>query len=109
MESLTVTLSPEGVPVAFTVGGDIWVVAADPVRWYERIPWWETETRMQREHGRIDVEVWQLQAQLERRGKQHSSSSNEAPVVTFVLVRNRNTGEWAVRSAAEDPDSSVDI
>lgn len=63
MEGLTVSLSPDGVPDAFTVAGDSWRVAEEPVRWYERIPWWKTETRMQRDHGRIDVEVWQLQLQ----------------------------------------------
>jgi hypothetical protein len=102
MEGVTVALSPEGVPMAFRVAGDSWRVAEEPVRWYERIPWWETASRMPREHGRIDVEVWQLQARLER-GRNRSSLS-EQPLVTFVLVRDQNTGEWAVRSAAENPD-----
>lgn len=101
MESLTVTLSPEGVPVAFTVGGDIWIVAADPVRWYERIPWWETETRMPREHGRIDVEVWQLQAV-------QADAASEAPEATFTLVRDQNAGEWHLRSVEKNRESSVD-
>ena len=92
MDNLTVSLSPEGVPSAFTVAGDSWRVAEEPVRWYERIPWWETEARMPRELGRIDVEVWQLQCRPGRRG-----GGNE--LVTFVLVRNRNTGEWTIRSA----------
>ena len=48
---------------AFTVAGDSWRMVEEPVRWFERPPWWETETRMQRDHGRIDVEVWQLQLQ----------------------------------------------
>lgn len=101
MESLTVTLSPEGVPVAFTVGGDIWIVAADPVRWYERIPWWETEARMPREQGRIDVEVWQLQAVP-------ADAQSEAPEATFTLVRSQTMGEWSLRSIEKNRESSVD-
>ncbi|MEO3931401.1 hypothetical protein WMO79_01120 [Micrococcaceae bacterium Sec7.4] len=101
MDSLTVTVSADGVPVAFTVGGDIWIVAADPVRWYERIPWWETETRMPRESGRIDVEVWQLQAAA-------ADAASESPEATFILVRDQNTGEWHLRSVEKNRESSVD-
>jgi hypothetical protein len=101
MESLTVSLSPDGVPMAFTVAGDSWRVVEEPVRWYERTPWWETETRMQRDHGRIDVEVWQLQAS-------HSAAGSAASSVTFVLVRNQNTGEWHLRSIEEVQESTAD-
>ncbi|MCB5280316.1 hypothetical protein [Arthrobacter sp. ES1] len=102
MESLTVSLSPEGVPVAFTVAGDGWRVTEEAVRWYERTPWWETASRMPREHGRIDVEVWQLQARQDT--SRHRGNNTQQPLVTFVLVRDQNTGEWSVRSAAENPD-----
>jgi hypothetical protein len=101
MESLTVSLSPEGVPVEFTVAGDSWLVVEEPVRWYERIPWWETESRMPRGHGRIDVEVWQLQAN-------HDAAGPGASAVTFVLVRNQNTGEWHLRSIEEIQESTAD-
>ena len=101
MESLTVTLSPEGVPVAFTVAGDSWRVAEEPVRWYERTPWWETESRMPRGHGRIDVEVWQLQGRP-------VDGPDSTPLVTFTLVRNQNKGEWTLRSLAEIQESSSD-
>jgi hypothetical protein len=101
MENLTVSLSPGGVPIAFTVAGDSWRVTEEPVRWYERTAWWETESRMPREHGRIDVEVWQLQANNDVAGSATSS-------VTFVLVRNQNTGEWHLRSIQEVQESTAD-
>lgn len=100
MESLNVTVTPEGVPVAFTVAGDIWVVT-EQLRWYERIPWWETESRMPRDSGRIDVEVWQLQAAP-------ADGAEGSPETTFVIVRDRNTGEWRLRSVQENRESSVD-
>jgi hypothetical protein len=103
MEGLAVTLSPEGAPAAFTIAGDSWRVAEEPVRWYERTAWWETESRMPREHGRIDVEVWQLQARQER-----SADGPSANPVTFVLVRNQNTGEWHLRSIDETRESTAD-
>ena len=100
MESLNVTVTPEGVPVAFTVAGDIWVVT-EHLRWFERIPWWETQLRMPRDHGRIDVEVWQLQAEPAEAGSGRQAA-------TFVLIRDRNTGEWRLRSVEENRESSVD-
>lgn len=103
MEPVAVTLSPEGAPVAFTVAGDSWRVVEEPVRWYQRMNWWETMPRMPREYGRIDVEVWQLQARREVSTTKITSNGAQ-PLVTFVLVHDENTGEWSLRSAVENPD-----
>ncbi|WP_226760502.1 hypothetical protein [Arthrobacter sp. SO3] len=54
MENLEVSMSPDGVPLAFRVAGESWRVAEEPVRWYERTAWWERESRMPRESGGID-------------------------------------------------------
>lgn len=92
METVAVRLTAEGGPLSFVSGGRTWKVAADPVRWFERTSWWEESPRMPRDQGLlIDVEVWQLQARLGR--------SSNSDLVTFVLVRNRNTGEWVMRSS----------
>lgn len=91
MEGLDVTCAPDGVPLSFVLGGSTWQVAADAVRWFERTPWWELVTSIPR--GRpfsMDIEVWQLQA--------HQDQKPEPTLVTFVLVRDQNTGEWTVRS-----------
>ncbi|MFJ2662664.1 hypothetical protein [Arthrobacter koreensis] len=97
METAAVRLTAEGTPLSFVYQGRTWKVAADPVRWFERTRWWEESPRMPKDQGLlIDVEVWQLQARLGR--------SSKSDLVTFVIVRNRNTGEWAVRSSESVPD-----
>ena len=45
---------------------------------------------------RIDTEIWQLQARLGRNTK--------SPLVTFVLARNQETGEWTLRSKSDLTD-----
>ncbi len=49
-------------------GGREWLVGAEPVRWFERVSWWEAERRMPKGLSRVDVEVWQVQARLGRNG-----------------------------------------
>ena len=97
MESVQVRLAADGVPLSFEIEGRTWRVAADPVRWFERLRWWEEMPRMPRGQGEmIDVLVWQLQARLGR--------NSTSPLVTFVLQQNRTTGEWAVRSVTPGRD-----
>jgi hypothetical protein len=86
-----VTTSENGAPVSFTPDGQPWVVAADAVRWFERVAWWETKSRMSmRDEGSsIDVEVWRLQA--------HTVSGPEADeLTTFELIRD--AADWTLRS-----------
>lgn len=66
----------DGAPVSFVRDGRTWHVGAVPVRWYERLPWWETARRAPKGGDlRIDVVVWQVQARI---GRNHRS-----PLVTF--------------------------
>lgn len=83
-----------GTPWSFLLEGRTWVVVAEPVRWFERISWWETERRMSIRDGgtKIDVEVWQLQARPEK--------ATAGPLTTFELVRD--AAGWHVRSEAVD-------
>lgn len=96
MQDLEVTTSATGVPVSFTYQGSIWVVVvvvvADPVRWFERVPWWETKARMSTRGAgsRIDVEVRQVQAAR--------SSAEPAELVTFELVLDGSV--WSLRSVS---------
>lgn len=40
-------------------------MAAEPVRWFERVSWWESERRFPLGGDkRIDLEFWQVQARL---------------------------------------------
>lgn len=91
MKEVVVSLSPEGVPVSFELAGRTWFVGVEPVRWYERRSWWETDRRMARqgESRRIDVEVWQLQAHLGR--------NETGDLITFEVVHDE-TGRWLVRA-----------
>ena len=83
-----------GIPGSFVLDGRTWLVAAEPVRWFERIPWWETERRMSIRDGgaRIDVEVWQLQAR--------PAKATAGPLTTFELIRDPSG--WQVRYEAVD-------
>lgn len=62
MESIEVAIVGD-VPASFIGDGRTWHVGAEPVRWYERQPWWETTRRAPKGGDlRIDVVVWQVQA-----------------------------------------------
>ncbi|TQJ66586.1 hypothetical protein FBY31_0622 [Arthrobacter sp. SLBN-100] len=90
MKEVSVSLGPEGVPVSFELEGQTWLVGAEPVRWFERRSWWETDLRMGRgESLRIDAEVWQLQARLGR--------NSDSDLTTFEVVHDE-TGKWLVRA-----------
>lgn len=66
-------------------------MAADPVRWYERINWWQEFKRYPRHNPpRIDVEVWRVQARLGRRGE----------LVTFDLIHSSERTAWTLRPYA---------
>jgi hypothetical protein len=89
VKSIDVTTSEEGVPIYFALEGQIWLIGAEPVRWFERVSWWATKTRMSvRDPGsRIDIEVWQLQA--------HPAAGSSEDLVTFEVVRDGS--EWLIR------------
>ena len=55
MERVTVRTAVDGKPLSVTRAGREWIVAADPVHWFERTKWWEDQLRMERGHGHIDV------------------------------------------------------
>lgn len=75
----------------FEYQGRTWRVAADPVRWYERIEWWREFKRYPRENApRIDLEVWRVQARLGRGGE----------LVTFDLIRDPDRAAWLLRPYA---------
>lgn len=73
-----------------TRAGRAWKVGARPVRWFERVPWWRSELRMQRGAGiGVEVLVWQVQVRL--------GGSPRAELVTWELVNEPSTGRWTVR------------
>lgn len=89
VENLEVTLAA-GAPIAFVRDGRTWHFGADTVRWFERVPWWQTSQRMERGTGRMDVEVWRVQARIGRNPR--------TPLVTFELVCGQDRSSWSMRS-----------
>lgn len=90
IETVDVALSASGQPMRVTRGGRVWNVCALPVRWFERVPWWRFELRMQRGAGiGVEVMVWQVQVRL--------GSSPRSELVTWELVNDPATGRWTVR------------
>ncbi|WP_074710841.1 hypothetical protein [Arthrobacter alpinus] len=90
METVKVETA-SGAPVSFIRDGRTWHVGAVPVRWFERVPWWETTTRAPKDGMlRIDVAVWQVQARI--------GHNPRSPLVTFELVLGQDRASWSVRS-----------
>jgi len=92
MEHVMVRTDTAGLPLAVLRGGREWIVGAEPVRWYERVSWWEAERRMPRGLSRVDVEVWQVQVRLGR--------NRNSPLTTMELVRDGLGGGWRLRHAS---------
>lgn len=92
-DSVSVTTDSAGVPVYLIWGGRQWSVAAEPVRWFERVSWWERERRFPLGGDKsIDLEIWQVQARLGR--------NPQNALTTFELIRERNGAGWSIRSAS---------
>ncbi|MCU1574569.1 MAG: hypothetical protein JWO93_2651 [Micrococcaceae bacterium] len=72
--------------------GRNWLVGAEPVRWFERVNWWEQQQRMPKGLGRVDVEVWQVQARVGRNVR--------SELTTMELLRDQLGGGWKLRSVA---------
>ncbi|MHA7304007.1 hypothetical protein ACX80E_01985 [Arthrobacter sp. TMN-49] len=91
MELLVVRTTPAGVPVAVRRDGHEWLIGAEPVRWFERTDWWRLARRMPKGQGRVDVQVWQVQARLGRNPR--------SDLVTMELECDSDGGAWRVRGA----------
>ena len=92
MEHVIVHTDDNGMPTAVQARGRQWTVGAEPVRWFERVNWWETSRRMPRGHSRVDVEVLQLQVRL--------GSNSRSALTTMYLQRDGLGGGWRLRAAA---------
>ncbi|MFJ4207424.1 hypothetical protein ACIPY2_03030 [Paenarthrobacter sp. NPDC089675] len=89
MEHVFIRTSPEGTPIAVARGPREWRIAVEPVRWYERVSWWENARRMPRGEGRVDIEVWQVQVRL--------GGNSRSSLATWQLVRDGAGGGWRLR------------
>lgn len=89
MESIEVQWTTAGQPLRVRRQGRVWKVVAEPVRWFERFAWWETELRAPKGSPfRIDSLVWQVQVSL---------GAKTSDILTWELVHHAPTGGWRVR------------
>ncbi|ADX73463.1 hypothetical protein D7Z96_09210 [Pseudarthrobacter phenanthrenivorans] len=84
----------DGRPTAVLSGGREWAVGAEPVRWFERVNWWESQRRMPKGASGVDVEVLQLQVRLGR--------NSGSALTTMILQRDGTGGSWRLRRAVAD-------
>jgi hypothetical protein len=80
-----VRFTPAGVPLAVRYNGRIWVVAAEPVRWFSRSDWWRTAKRGPVGIGNlVDIEHLQVQVRL----------TSTSALRTFELRRDPLSEQW---------------
>ncbi|MBX7444413.1 MULTISPECIES: hypothetical protein [unclassified Arthrobacter] len=91
MEHVIVRTDNNGMPTAVLAQGRQWSVGAEPVRWFERVNWWETNRRMPKGNSRVDVEVLQLQVRL--------GSNSRSALTTMYLQRDGLGGGWRLRES----------
>ncbi|MDQ0825458.1 hypothetical protein QFZ60_001631 [Arthrobacter sp. B2I5] len=92
MEHVIVRTDNSGRPTAVLSRGREWSVGAEPVRWFERINWWETSRRMPKGNSGVDVEVLQLQVRL--------GNNSKSALTTLYLERGGAGGGWRLRETA---------
>jgi len=90
VERVVVRTTPAGQPIMVERAGRQWLVAEEPLRWFERINWWEGNARrMPKGQGRVDVEVWRVQARL--------GQNPRSDLATLDLERDPAGGGWCLR------------
>ncbi|HJV99936.1 MAG TPA: hypothetical protein VJ617_12680 [Arthrobacter sp.] len=94
MEHVVLKTTINGAPATVISDGREWAVSAEPVRWFERVSWWEAQRRMPRGFSRVDVEVLQVQVRL-------GNNPNSA-LTTMTLVRDGLGGSWRLKESVAD-------
>lgn len=90
VERVVVRTTPAGQPAVVERAGRHWLVVEEPLRWFERINWWEgIAPRMPKGQGRVDVEVWRVQARL--------GPNPRSELATLELERDPTGGGWCLR------------
>lgn len=83
-----------GTPLAVRHDGRIWAVAAEPVHWFSRDSWWETQLTVPVGVGNVvDIEFWQLQVRL---------GAYSSALRTFKLRRDPLSEQWLLESITDN-------
>jgi len=86
--AVDVRFTLDGLPLAIRYDGHIWAVAADPVRWFERGNWWETQPRVPVGAAVVDTAVWRVQVRI----------NTSSPLRTMEIRQLPLTDHWVLTS-----------
>ena len=95
-EAVEMERSPSGELLRLIWRGVSYSIGPHPLCWYERRPWWESETRVPPGEGVgiVDTQMWRLQ--LHREGL--------VEALTLDVVRYRPAERWRVIKIHEAVD-----
>ncbi len=87
-QSVAVERTAAGAPARLEWDGRTYVVAAEPVRWFQRRRWWTEERRAERGRGAglVDHEVWRVQVRLAR--------APRSALLTLDISHHLDSGRW---------------
>lgn len=108
--------SADGVPLRMQWQGRQWVIGPEPLRWYERRPWWRCESRMPAGAGAgmVDTRIWRLQIRPAAALPESPQTRRTAvePWRTIDVVQQRPGGTWRVikihEASQEYPEGAED-
>jgi hypothetical protein len=79
-----------GAPLTIHYDGRVWAVAAEPLHWFTRDSWWETQRTVPVGVGNVvDIEHWRLQVRL----------GSSSPLRTFELRRDPLSDQWLLETS----------
>jgi hypothetical protein len=83
-----------GAPLAVRYDGRVWAVAAEPLLWFTRDSWWETQRTVPVGVGNVvDIEHWRVQVRL---------GASTSALRTFELRRNPLSTQWLLDSITDN-------
>jgi hypothetical protein len=79
--------------LAVRFDGRIWAVAAEPVHWFSRDAWWDTQSTAAVGSGDlVSIEYWRVQVRL---------GTSSSALRTFTLRRNPLSTQWLLESISD--------
>ena len=84
-EPVDIRFTPQGVPLAVRWRGRLWPVAAEPLHWFSRWNWWESNLPAGPGQGNIvDIEFWRLQVR----------ATSTSPLLTLEVRKHPGWDGW---------------
>lgn len=90
---MDVRLTATGTPLAVRYDGHVWAVATEPLHWFSRDSWWETQRTAPVGVGNVvDIEHWRVQVRL----------SSASALRTFELRRDPLSDQWLLETITDN-------